>query len=314
MLGTSTLRWSPMRSAKSTPAVHRHRRAWTTSSRTTTSCRRPSCSSSQCDGQPGTVVPSKSSNRNLNAALNADPHLQPVGSEEGTQFTTSAGIQYEERRLFATQVIGPHAAVGSGERRSRPTSQTVASRIEPVRDLGIFAQEEVLLADRRLLLTAGRSGRPEQRQRQTPRSSSSIPRSRPPTGSCSRSAGWRSSSSGAPTARPATGRSSAPSSSPTPPAPSAGSSAPTSATGPAIPPSSPSGRRSSRAGSTPRFANGRAELTLTRLPAQHPGSASWSRPWRRRSARSSGSSATAAGCGTGASRPRSHSSRSRAGT
>jgi len=34
-------------------------------------------------------------------------------------------------------------------------NQTVLSRLEPVRDLGIFGQEEVLLADRRLLFTAG---------------------------------------------------------------------------------------------------------------------------------------------------------------
>ena len=62
------------------------------------------------DGQPGTVVLSKSSNRNLNLSLNATHTYLPGDPERGTQWTTSAGIQYEERRLFATQILGPHAA------------------------------------------------------------------------------------------------------------------------------------------------------------------------------------------------------------
>jgi len=106
------------------------------------------------DGQPGTVVVSKSSNRNLNAALNMTHTLSPSASEEGTQFTTSAGIQFEERRLYATQVLGRTLLAGQ-ESPQQTTSQTVSSRIEPVRDLGIFGQEEILLANRRLLLTAG---------------------------------------------------------------------------------------------------------------------------------------------------------------
>ena len=106
------------------------------------------------DGQPGTVVLSKSSNRNLNAALNLTHTLNPSATDQGTQWTTSAGIQYEERRLYATQILGRTLLAGQ-ESPQQTTSQTVSSRIEPVRDLGIFGQEEVLLADRRLLLTAG---------------------------------------------------------------------------------------------------------------------------------------------------------------
>jgi hypothetical protein len=104
------------------------------------------------DGQPGTVVLSKSSNRNLNLALNATHTLST--SEEGTQFTTSGGVQYEERRLFGTQILARNLLTGQ-ESPQQAASQTVFSRVEPVRDLGIFGQEEVLLLNRRLLLTAG---------------------------------------------------------------------------------------------------------------------------------------------------------------
>ena len=106
------------------------------------------------DGQPGTVVVGKSSNRNLNAALNLSHTYNPSVSDEGTQFTTSGGIQYEERRLYATQILGRTLLPGQTSPQ-QTTSQTVSSRLEPVRDLGIFGQEEVLLANRRLLLTAG---------------------------------------------------------------------------------------------------------------------------------------------------------------
>jgi hypothetical protein len=106
------------------------------------------------DGQPGTVVTSRSSNRNLNAALNMSHTYNSSGSEQGTQWTTSAGVQYEDRKLNATQVTGRNLLAGQ-ENVQQTTSQSTASRIEPVRDLGIFGQEEVLLASRRLLLTGG---------------------------------------------------------------------------------------------------------------------------------------------------------------
>jgi len=104
------------------------------------------------DGQPGTVVLTKSSNRNLNLALNVTHTFTP--SEGGTQFTTSGGIQYEERRLSATQVLGRNLLTGQ-QSPQQAASQTVLSNLQPVRDLGIFGQEEILLAGERLLLIAG---------------------------------------------------------------------------------------------------------------------------------------------------------------
>jgi TonB-linked SusC/RagA family outer membrane protein len=151
LLGTSTLRWSVLQSARhslqfmGTGGVDYFQQDNNFVSP-------PELQFEPNDGQPGTVVLSKSSNRNLNLSFNATHTLIPVS--EGTQFTTSAGIQYEERRLFATQVLGRNLLTGQ-QSPQQAASQTVLSNIQPVRDLGIFGQEEVLLAKQKLLLIAG---------------------------------------------------------------------------------------------------------------------------------------------------------------
>jgi hypothetical protein len=153
IFGTTTLRWSAIRSARSNlqfigvGGVDYFQQDNNLVSP-------PELQFEPADGQPGTVVVSKSSNRNLNAALNLTHTYNPSASDEGTQFTTSAGVQYEERRLYATQILGRTLLAGQ-ESPQQTTSQTVSSRVEPVRDLGIFGQEELLLANRRLLLTGG---------------------------------------------------------------------------------------------------------------------------------------------------------------
>ena len=151
LLGTTTLRWSALRTARSNlqfigiGGVDYFQQDNNFVSP-------PELEFEPADGQPGTVVLSKSSNRNLNLALNATHTFST--SEEGTQFTTSGGVQYEERRLFATQILARNLLTGQ-ESPQQAASQTVFSRLEPVRDLGIFGQEEVLLLNRRLLVTAG---------------------------------------------------------------------------------------------------------------------------------------------------------------
>lgn len=153
LLGTTTLRWSPVSSARSNlqfigvGGVDYFQQDNNFVSP-------PELQFEPNDGQPGTVVLSKSSNRNLNLALNSTYTFTPSEREGSTQWTTSAGIQYEERRLFATQILGRNLLTGQ-ESPQQAASQTVLSRLEPVRDLGIFGQEEVLLLNRRLLLTAG---------------------------------------------------------------------------------------------------------------------------------------------------------------
>ena len=105
LLGTSTLRWSAMRSARSNlqfigiGGVDYFEQDNNLVSP-------PELQYEPNDGQPGTVVLSKSSNRNLNLALNATHTFLPGDPEHGTQWTTSAGIQFEERRLSFTQVLG----------------------------------------------------------------------------------------------------------------------------------------------------------------------------------------------------------------
>jgi TonB-linked SusC/RagA family outer membrane protein len=103
------------------------------------------------DGQPGTVVLTKAQNRNLNLAFNAT-HTYTPGSESW-QATTSAGVQYEDRELNSTQILGRTLLAGSSP--DLAASVTPFQQIEPVRDLGIYGQEEVLLMDQKLLLTAG---------------------------------------------------------------------------------------------------------------------------------------------------------------
>jgi len=153
LLGTTTLRWSALRSARNNlqfigvGGVDYFQQDNNLVSP-------PELQFEPSDGLPGTVVLSKSSNRNLNAALNMIYRLNPSGTEGGAEWTTSAGVQFEERKPFVTQIIGRTLLPGQ-ESPQQTVSQSVTSKLEPVRDLGLFAQEEVLLANRRLLLTAG---------------------------------------------------------------------------------------------------------------------------------------------------------------
>jgi TonB-linked SusC/RagA family outer membrane protein len=104
------------------------------------------------DGQPGTVVLGKSSNLNLNLAGNGNYTYTPESGK--FQSTTSLGVQYEDRDLDATRILARTLLSGQ-ENPDQATSVSVLQDDRPVRDLGIYGQEELLLLDRRLLLTAG---------------------------------------------------------------------------------------------------------------------------------------------------------------
>ena len=104
------------------------------------------------DGQPGTVVLGKSSNLNLNLAVNSNYTYTP---ESGSfQSTSSLGVQYEDRALDATRILARTLLSGQ-QNPDQAASLSVLQDNRPVRDLGIYGQEEVLLMDRKLLLTAG---------------------------------------------------------------------------------------------------------------------------------------------------------------
>ncbi len=104
------------------------------------------------DGQPGTVVLGKASNLNLNLAVNANYTYTPESNS--FQNTLSTGVQYEDRNLNATSILARSLLEGQ-ENPDQATSQTVFQDVRPARDLGLYGQEELLLMNRRLLLTAG---------------------------------------------------------------------------------------------------------------------------------------------------------------
>jgi TonB-dependent starch-binding outer membrane protein SusC len=103
------------------------------------------------DGQAGTSVLGKAANRNLNFAVNGNYTYTP---ESGFQATTSMGVQYEDRDINATRILARTLLAGQ-ENPDQAASLSVLQDKLPVRDLGIYGQEEVLLFDRKLLLTAG---------------------------------------------------------------------------------------------------------------------------------------------------------------
>jgi TonB-linked SusC/RagA family outer membrane protein len=104
------------------------------------------------DGQPGTVVLSKASNLNLNLAFNGNYVYTP--ESQSFQSTFSAGVQYEDRKINATSILGRSLLQGQ-ENPNQARSVTVFQVERPVRDLGLYGQEELLLMNRRLLLTGG---------------------------------------------------------------------------------------------------------------------------------------------------------------
>lgn len=104
------------------------------------------------DGQPGTVILGKSSNLNTNLAVNATHRYTP--DSKSWEATTSAGIQYNNRDLNSTSIIGRSLLTGQSSPQ-QATSRDLTQAISKVRDLGIYGQEELLLLERKLLLTAG---------------------------------------------------------------------------------------------------------------------------------------------------------------
>lgn len=104
------------------------------------------------DGQPGTIVLGKATNLNLNLLVNAVHTYIPASG--GIQATTSAGFQYVDRDLNQTNIVGRNVLSGL-HNVDKATNINPTQLLQPQRDLGLFAQEEVLAMDQRLLLTLG---------------------------------------------------------------------------------------------------------------------------------------------------------------
>lgn len=104
------------------------------------------------DGQPGTVILGKGSDLRQNLVGSVVHTYTPASNAFSA--TTSAGFQYENRDLNVTSVVGRTLALGL-QNVSQATSITSTQFEQPIKNLGVYGQEEVLAMNQRLLLTAG---------------------------------------------------------------------------------------------------------------------------------------------------------------
>ena len=104
------------------------------------------------DGLPGTLVRGDAFNLNANISLGAVHSYFP--SRLGASFTTSVGVQRERRQQEVTNLVAQDIVAGQ-ENIDQAASINPFETRQLVKDFAVFAQEEVLALDDRLLLTAG---------------------------------------------------------------------------------------------------------------------------------------------------------------
>ncbi len=104
------------------------------------------------DGQPGTVILGKAENVNTSLLLNGVHTYAPVSGRWNA--TTSFGLSYDYRAPNVTSIVGRTLLTGQSS-PDQAATRDVAQDRRPVKDFGFFGQEEVLLMNRRLLLTVG---------------------------------------------------------------------------------------------------------------------------------------------------------------
>jgi TonB-dependent starch-binding outer membrane protein SusC len=100
--------------------------------------------------ESGTSILANSDNLNLNGNANLVHTWAPASFTA----TTSVGVQYEDRDLGINRVVTRGLVAGQGGVDDGPSPFVIETR-QRVRDFGVFAQEEFLALDNRLLLTAG---------------------------------------------------------------------------------------------------------------------------------------------------------------
>jgi TonB-linked SusC/RagA family outer membrane protein len=104
------------------------------------------------DGFPGTVVLGKASDLRENIVGSVVHTYTPPSN--AFQATTSAGFQYENRDLNITNIVG--RTIGLGLQNVNQAAFVSSNQSEqPVRNLGIYGQEEVIALEQKLLLTVG---------------------------------------------------------------------------------------------------------------------------------------------------------------
>ena len=102
------------------------------------------------DGLPGTSTLANADDRNVTVTGNG------VYSFNGSNYqsTTTAGVQYEDREQDIARTVA--TGLTAGQRNINAGVQTAVNENRSrIRDLGFFAQEELLLLGDRLLVTAG---------------------------------------------------------------------------------------------------------------------------------------------------------------
>ncbi|MFN7800086.1 MAG: SusC/RagA family TonB-linked outer membrane protein [Gemmatimonas sp.] len=104
------------------------------------------------DGLPGTAVRSNAQSLNMNLNVSAVHTYRSAGG--GLQATTSIGHQYEQRGLSNSRVVAQNL-IGGLDNIGRATAVSVAEDDSRTNDIGINAQEELLLLDQKLFLAAG---------------------------------------------------------------------------------------------------------------------------------------------------------------
>lgn len=100
--------------------------------------------------EAGTSALGNSDNLNLNGNAN----LVHTWAPSSFTATTSVGVQYEDRDLTINRIVTTGLVAGQGGVDDGPRPFVIDTR-QRVRDFGVFAQEEFLALDNRLLLTAG---------------------------------------------------------------------------------------------------------------------------------------------------------------
>jgi TonB-linked SusC/RagA family outer membrane protein len=103
------------------------------------------------DKLPGTSVLGNNSNLVLNGTANLIHSFTP--SSGWMTATTSAGVQYLDNDLLLSSIIGRNL-VGGKRNRDAATTKEVFETRRRTRTLGLYAQEEMLLLNERMLLTA----------------------------------------------------------------------------------------------------------------------------------------------------------------
>jgi TonB-linked SusC/RagA family outer membrane protein len=100
--------------------------------------------------RPGTSIQNNGKNRQMNWS-GGGVHTYRTG---GIQFTTSAGVQYEDRRLLTSRITTDNLVPGQ-QNVNQGTNVVVAQTLTPERTFAFYGQEDLLLLEDRLLITGG---------------------------------------------------------------------------------------------------------------------------------------------------------------